>query len=127
MDTLQTNGLRGRTWKRFLRGPDSALLEELYVPALSQAIRYDRCCAYFSSTVLSAAARGFAALIERLETMGDSAPRPAVRLVVNEELPEDDVRALSETGDIEPLEQLLKNRFKNPGLQRNLWVKRETR
>lgn len=114
MDTSQTNGLRGRTWKRFLRGPDSALLEELYVPALSQAIRYDRCCAYFSSTVLSAAARGFAALIDRLEAMGDSAPRPAVRLVVNEELPEDDVRALSETGDIEPLEQLLKNRFKNP-------------
>jgi len=106
--------LRGRTWKRFLRGPDPALLEELYIPALSEAVRYDRCCAYFSSTVLAAAARGFGRLIERLEGMGESAPRPAVRLVVNEELAEEDVRAMTETGDFSRLEPLLRRRFKNP-------------
>jgi hypothetical protein len=50
----KSSGLRQRAWKRFLRGPDPALLEELYIPALAEAIRYDRCCAYFSSTVLAA-------------------------------------------------------------------------
>lgn len=107
-------GLRSRTWKRFLKGPDSSLLEELYVPGLSVAIRYDRCCSYFSSTVLSAAARGFAGLIERLEAMGDDAPRPAVRLVVNEVLAEEDVRAMLESGDLTALERELKKHFKKP-------------
>jgi len=107
-------GLRKRTWKRFLRGPDPDLLEALYVPALSEAVRYDRCCAYFSSSVLAAAARGFGKLIERLDAMGDSAPHPAIRLVVNEELSADDVRALTETGDLSVLEAKLKKRFKHP-------------
>ncbi|MCE9614803.1 MAG: hypothetical protein K8T26_11040 [Lentisphaerae bacterium] len=102
------------TWPRFIRGPDSQLVEKLYVPALSEAVRYDRCCAYFSSSVLSAAARGFAGLIGRLMALGDKAPRPAVRLVVNEELVEDDVRALIETGDTSALEMTLAKRFKTP-------------
>lgn len=106
--------LRDHKWRRFLRGPDSALLEELYVPALSEALRYDRCCAYFSSSVLAAAARGFGRLIERLEAMGGGAPRPAIRLVVNEELTEEDVRALTETGDLARLEATLKRRFRTP-------------
>jgi len=107
-------GLRGRTWKRFLRGPDPTLLEELYIPALGEALCYDRCCAYFSSTVLAAAARGFGRLIERLEAMGDAAPRPAVRLLVNEELAEEDILALTETGDETRLEEVLKKHFRNP-------------
>lgn len=111
---LQPGNLCGRTWKRFLRGPDPTLLEDLYVPALSEAIRYDRCCAYFSSTVLAAAARGFGRLIERLVSMGPSAPRPAVRLFVNEELSAEDVRALTETGDTSALTAVLVQRFKNP-------------
>ena len=106
--------LRSRSWKRFLKGPDSSLLEELYVPGLGVAIRYDRCCSYFSSTVLAAAARGFAGLIERLEAMGDDAPRPAVRLVVNEVLTEEDVQAMLESGDLTTLERELKKRFKKP-------------
>lgn len=90
------------------------MLEELYVPALAEAVRYDRCCAYFSSSVLSAAARGFGGLIERLISMGEAAPRPAVRLVVNEELSAEDVEALTETGDTAILEAQLKRRFKTP-------------
>lgn len=104
--------LRSRSWKRFLKGPDPQLLEELYVPALKEALRYDRCCAYFASSVLSAAARGFAALIERLIAAGEQAPRPAVRLVVNEELSADDVRAITETGDLSALEKQLVRRLK---------------
>ncbi|MDF0667050.1 MAG: SNF2-related protein [Nitrospira sp.] len=114
MTKPQPGNLKNRSWKRFLRGPDPALLDELYVPALMEAVRYDRCCAYFSSTVLAAAARGFGRLIERLEAIGESAPHPAVRLVVNEELAEEDVRALTETGDLSSLEVLLEKRFKTP-------------
>ena len=111
---LPPGSLRRHTWKRFVRGPDPSLLEELYVPMLTESIRYDRCCAYFSSTVLSAAARGFGRLIERLEALGKKAPRPAVRLVVNEELMADDVRALTESGDTSKLEMVLQHRFKTP-------------
>jgi superfamily II DNA or RNA helicase len=109
----EPGSLRHRPWRRFLKGPDATLLEGLYVPALEEAIRYDRCCAYFSSSVLAAAARGFGKLIERLEGLADTAPRPAVRLVVNEELSAEDVRALTETGDVAALEQVLKRRFKS--------------
>lgn len=112
--TPEPDSLRSHAWKRFIQGPDSELLEDLYVPALGRSVRYDRCCAYFSSGVLAAAARGFAGLIERLQSLGEKAPRPAIRLVVNEELPEDDVRALTETGDLSALEARLKRRFKNP-------------
>ncbi len=107
-------GLRGRAWRRFLRGPDQALLDDLYVPALAAAVGYDRCCAYFSSSVLAAAARGFGGLIARLQALGAAAPRPAVRLIVNEELDAGDVRALTEQGDTSRLEALLERRFKSP-------------
>jgi len=113
-DPLPPGSLRAHSWKRFLRGPDPELLEELYVPALGEAIRYDRCCAYFCSSALSAAARGFGRLIQRLTALGDAAPRPAIRLVVNEEMTAEDVRALLETGDTTKLEEHLRRRFKDP-------------
>lgn len=109
-----TAGLRSRVWTRFLQGPDPLLLDELYVPGLTEAVRYDRCCAYFSSTVLAAAARGFGRLIQRLIAMGNDAPKPAVRLIVNEELSREDVRTMVETGDTRRLEETLKKHFKNP-------------
>jgi len=111
---MTSGSLQRHDWPRFLRGPDSDLVERLYVPALGEAVRYDRCCAYFSSSALSAAARGFAGLIGRLIALGDRAPRPAVRLVVNEELAAEDVRALIETGDTSALESALRRRFKPP-------------
>jgi superfamily II DNA or RNA helicase len=107
-------GLRSRLWQRFLSGPDQSLLEELYIPALSEAVSYDRCCAYFSSSVLAAAARGFAGMIERFLDMGEAAPRPGIRLLVNEELPAEDVKALIETGDTSELEALLRRRLRLP-------------
>ncbi len=113
-ESPSTAGLRSRTWQRFLQGPDPLLLDELYVPGLAEAVRYDRCCAYFSSSVLAAAARGFGRLIQRLISMGNDAPKPAVRLIVNEELSSRDVRAMTETGDTRRLEEVLKKRLKNP-------------
>lgn len=108
------NSYQDREWKRFIEGPDPALLEELYVPMLASAIRYDRSCAYFSSSVLSAAARGFGKLVQNLMDLGDKAARPSIRLVVNEELDEDDVRALTETGNLSKLEEILLGRLKTP-------------
>lgn len=103
--------LRDHGWPRFLSAPDPRLVRELYEPALSIAVRYDRCCSYFSSSVLSAAARGFGPFVDRLLSMGEAAPKPAIRLLVNEELLEQDVRALQERADTTALEQLLASRL----------------
>lgn len=110
----EAKGLKGREWPRFLSAPDPQLLEELYVPGLARSVRYDRCCAYFSSTSLQAAAMGFGKLIATLDKLGPKAPKPAIRLLVNEELSADDVRALTERGDAGPLERHLGKRFKSP-------------
>ena len=106
--------LRSHDWPRFLEGPDPDLRDRLYVPGLKCAVRYDRCCAYFSSRVLSAAAAGFGGLIENLLALGDAAPRPAVRLLVNEELSKQDADALLERSDPTGLIQHLLRRFKTP-------------
>lgn len=103
--------LRERKWERFLWAPDPALVRGLYEPALSVASRYDRCCAYFSSSVLAAAARGFGPFLEHLLELGDAAPRPAIRLLVNEELQEQDVRALQERHDTSGIAKLLEERL----------------
>jgi hypothetical protein len=113
-DSTGGGRLRDRTWRRFLRGPDPMLLDELYVPALAVAVRYDRSCAYFSSSVLSTAARGFGRFIGHLVTLGEAAPRPAVRLLVNEQMEPADVAALTEAGDTSALEALLLGRLTVP-------------
>ena len=113
-DPLPLSDLRPQEWPRFLRGPDQDLLDKLYVPALERALRYDRCCAYFSSSALAVAARGFGRFIERLIHLGEAAPKPAIRLLVNEELAQDDVRALLETGENTTLTDHLLRRFKSP-------------
>jgi len=106
--------LRAVEWQRFLRGPDAHLLEQLYVPALSKAVRYDRCCAYFSSRVLAVAARGFGGFIQNLLDMPESAPKPAARLLVNEQLDPEDLDALLATGNQQPLIEKLLKQFKTP-------------
>jgi superfamily II DNA or RNA helicase len=111
---MTSGDLTKRKWKRFLRASDGTLVEELYEPALAEAVGYDRCCAYFSSTVLAAAARGFGKLIERLQTLESKPERPPVRLLVNEAMNRDDVRALTEQGDVKALEKLLLNRLRAP-------------
>ncbi|MBM3214089.1 hypothetical protein FJZ36_04160 [Candidatus Poribacteria bacterium] len=112
--------LRSVAWKRFVHAPDAELLESLYVPALSRAARYDRCCAYFSSSVLSTAARGFGGFIQNLLALGDGAPKPSARLLVNEQLNPRDLDALLATGDDRNLGGQLLKQFKSPqeGLER---------
>ena len=126
-----TTRLRDRDWVRFLQAPDKALLEQLYVPALTVSITYDRCCAYFSSSVLAAAAAGFGPFISRILS-GDIAQRPAIRLVVNEELSAIDVAALMDQQDEAPLIEVLLARFGTPAsalqkrrLEMLAWLVRE--
>ena len=108
-------GLRDRTWRRFLNGPDPEVLAELYEPALREAVRYDRCCAYFASSVLAAAARGFAPLVERLLASSDSASDgPPIRLLVNEELSRDDVDAMLFARGADALAERLSQRLLEP-------------
>mgnify|MGYP001111364006 CR=1 FL=1 len=113
-ESHETTSLRAVEWKRFLRAPDAQLLEELYIPALSRAVCYDRCCAYFSSHVLAVAARGFGGFIQNLLTHGDELPKPAARLLVNEQLDRQDLDALLTTGDQSQLIHKLLKQFKTP-------------
>ena len=105
--------LRQVEWPRFLRAPDGQLVAKLYEPGLRRAIRYDRCCAYFSSSVLSAAASGFGAFIQRVLD-GEIKIKPAIRLLVNEELAEQDVNALLDGGNEEPLITVLLAQLGSP-------------
>lgn len=126
-----SRSLRDVDWPRFLRAPDGQLVSRLYEPALQRAVRYDRCCAYFSSSVMSAAASGFGAFIERV-LAGDVKERPAIRLLVNEELAEADVEALLNAGDEKLLIEMLLARFGSPAsalqkarLEMLAWLTRE--
>ena len=110
----ENSSLRSVEWDRFLRAPDAQLLDELYVPALSRAVRYDRCCAYFSSHVLAVAARGFGGFIQNLLTHGEALQKPAARLLVNEQLDVPDLDALLTTGDQSALIGKLLRQFKTP-------------
>jgi superfamily II DNA/RNA helicase len=114
MRRKKPGSLRSVAWKRFIHAPDAELLEALYVPALSRAVRYDRCCAYFSSSVLSTAARGFGGFIQNLLALGDAAPKPSARLLVNEQLNPRDLDALLATGDDRILGEKLLKQFKTP-------------
>lgn len=105
--------LKEVAWPRFLRAPDGQLVARLYDPGLRRAVRYDRCCAYFSSSVLAAAASGFGAFIQRIVD-GAITKKPALRLLVNEELAEPDVRALLDAGDDAPLIDALLARLGTP-------------
>ncbi|MEE9166552.1 MAG: helicase-related protein [Candidatus Neomarinimicrobiota bacterium] len=107
-------GLRDQSWPRFIEGPDPRVLSDLYIPALKSAVRYDRCCAYFSSSVLAAAARGFAALTRNLLMQGDTIQKPTIRLLVNEQMSAADAQVLEKKGDLTALEKTLLKRFKTP-------------
>jgi len=108
-----SSSLREVNWPRFLRAPDGQLVARLYEPGLRRAVRYDRCCAYFSSSVLAAAASGFGAFIQRIVD-GTITKKPALRLLVNEELAEPDVRALLDAGNEAPLIGALLARLGTP-------------
>ncbi len=54
--------LRARAWKRKYTPEDGDLVELFYVPALRDAVRYDRLTGYFNAGALTLAARGIEGL-----------------------------------------------------------------
>jgi len=112
--TPPADSLKSVAWKRFIAAGDATLLDDLYVPALSRAVHYDRCCAYFSSQVLAVAARGFGGFIQNLLNRADDIPKPAARLLVNEQLERRDLEHLQATGDQSHLIEHLLKQFKSP-------------
>ena len=82
--TIRTSSvLRDLNIRPVYSSDESDLLREFYVPALSASNSYDRAVGFFSAQMLSLAAQGLAALIDR---------RGCVRLVVGAALsPEEDL------------------------------------
>lgn len=79
--------LRDLTFKKVYRSEDDNLLEDFYIPALSQAVLYERAVGFFSASMLSYAAQGISALIQNNGKM---------RLVVGGEMSAEDVAAIND-------------------------------
>ncbi|KKL36631.1 hypothetical protein WR30_00110 [Burkholderia contaminans FFH2055] len=73
-------------FKGVYRSEGDNLLEDFYVPALSQSVRYDRAVGFFSSAMLSYAAEGISKLLENGGRM---------RLIFGGEISEDDLNAMT--------------------------------
>lgn len=70
------------------------LVEDFYIPVLSNAVQYDRISGFFSSTSLALAARGLMGLISNID---ENSPNKCVmRLVTCPRLTPDDARMISE-------------------------------
>src|SRR5262245_54015403 len=98
-DPPDASSLRAITWKRFLHAPASQLLDAPSTPAFGAVVGYVPCCRFLSGRVLAAAGRGFGGVLQSVLRLGDRAPRPAARLIVNEQLDPADLKALLATGD----------------------------
>ena len=77
--------LRDLKFKSVYRSDDDNILADFYIPALKESIAYDRAVGYFSSTMLSYAAQGIAALIDKQGSM---------RLIVGGELTQEESDAI---------------------------------
>lgn len=82
--------LRDLPLKAVYRTDADNILEDFYIPALSQAVTYDRAVGYFSAGMISYAAQGLTAFVENQGKM---------RLIVGGELAEEDARAISDGYD----------------------------
>lgn len=77
--------LRDLKLKSVYRSDDDNILADFYVPTLKESIAYDRAVGFFSSTMLSYAAQGIGALIEKQGSM---------RLIVGGELSQEEADAI---------------------------------
>lgn len=77
--------LKGRVWKAVYRSEMDNLLEDFYLPALKESVSYDRSVGFFSASMLSYAAQGLSALIEKGGCM---------RLIFGGEIEEDEAEAI---------------------------------
>lgn len=80
----------------------SNVLSDFYIPVMSDAVRYDRLTGYFSSTILSLAARGVAGLIRNGGTM---------RLVSSPEFSHEDMAILAGDPNEAEIDEVISARF----------------
>jgi superfamily II DNA or RNA helicase len=88
--------LRQLNLKSVYRSDDDSILADFYVPALSQSISYDRAVGYFSSSMLSYAAQGIGALIEKQGSM---------RLIVGGEITQEESDAILNGYDLRSISE----------------------
>ena len=88
--------LRDLKLKSVYRSDDDNLLADFYIPALKESISYDRAVGYFSSSMLSYAAQGIAALVEKQGTM---------RLIVGGELTQEESDAILNGYDLRTISE----------------------
>src|SRR5205085_5495175 len=79
--------LRNLSLRYYYRSDKNNLLNDFYIPCLSESIHYSRAVGFFTSSSLSMAARGLNVFIKRGGT---------VRLVASPALSEDDVAAIQQ-------------------------------
>lgn len=94
--------LRDLTYKAVYRSEDDNLLADFYLPALQTSVSYDRAVGYFSSAMLSYAAQGIAALIEKHGSM---------RLIVGGELTAEESDAILNGYDLRDIQQRVGREF----------------
>jgi superfamily II DNA or RNA helicase len=88
--------LRDLPLKSVYRSEDDNILTDFYIPALSLAHSYDRAVGFFSAAMLSYAAQGIGALIERQGTM---------RLIVGGEITQEESDAILNGYDLRELKE----------------------
>ncbi|WP_430425102.1 DEAD/DEAH box helicase family protein [Phenylobacterium sp.] len=86
--------LRDLPLKAVYRTESDSILEDFYIPALSQAVTYDRAVGYFSAGMISYAAQGLSAFVENEGKM---------RLIIGGELAPEDAEAMQEGYDTRAL------------------------
>jgi superfamily II DNA or RNA helicase len=82
---------RDKSWKAVYRSETDNILEDFYLPALTDAASYDRAVGFFSASMLSYAAQGVSALVSSGGHM---------RLVFGGEIEEEDAGAIADGYDL---------------------------
>lgn len=93
--------LKSLTIKEVYNSEDDNILEDFYIPALKNAVSYDRSVGYFDAKVLTTAARGLASFVDN---------GGYIRLIVGATLTDGEYQAISEGyGEREVMERLTQN------------------
>lgn len=93
--------LKSLTIKEVYNSEDDNILEDFYIPALKNAVSYDRSVGYFDAKVLTTAARGLAGFVDN---------GGYIRLIVGATLTDGEYQAISEGyGEREVMERLTQN------------------
>lgn len=94
MPTSSSEVLRDLPLKAVYRTDTDNILEDFYIPALTQSVAYDRAVGFFSAGMISYAAQGLTAFLENEGKM---------RLVIGGELAPEDAQALTDGYDTRAL------------------------